>query len=170
MIDMHFAPELMQLLRDRGARWRSRRRRRRSHTFFRPSSMRRQRPADRRSPRMYSPSFLWFSSSVVAPTIWKMMRDRARLAIIARDGQRNAFAVLIDAKDNELPGFRLAGHERRLDIHHRDGGIQFALFDDFVHVVCLPSFVRFKVAPANLYYIIQFYFLKQNGRTFRLPF
>ena len=60
-------------------------------------------------------------------------RDRAALAVIIRDGQRNALAVLQRTQDDELAGFRLLGNKRRIDHHLGDGRVQALFFDDFEH-------------------------------------
>ena len=58
----------------------------------------------------------------------------ARLPVVARHGERDALTVLVDAQYYKLPGLSLFGNERRIDIHHRDRGIQYALCFYFVHV------------------------------------
>ena len=60
-------------------------------------------------------------------------RDRAALAVIIRDGQRNALAVLQRTQDDELAGFCLLGDKRRIDHHLGDGRVQALFFDDFEH-------------------------------------
>ena len=51
--------------------------------------------------------------------------DGAVFLVAARDRKGNSFPVLIDAQDDELSRLRLLGDERSLYVHHGDGGIQF---------------------------------------------
>ena len=56
--------------------------------------------------------------------------DGAFLAVVVRDGERHALAVLVKAEDNKLARFALSRHQRRLD-HHlggRSGGVKDTLF------------------------------------------
>ena len=59
--------------------------------------------------------------------------DGALLAVIARDGQRHALSLFINAENNELPGLRLPRNQRGLNLHQRDRFIQHALFYDRIH-------------------------------------
>ena len=61
--------------------------------------------------------------------------DSALLAVVTGNGQRDAFAFLINAEDDELPWQRLARHQRRFDFHERDRFIQHTLFDNGKHIV-----------------------------------
>ena len=61
--------------------------------------------------------------------------DSTLFRIIAVDGDRNAFAALVHAQNDELSGLCLFGNQRRLDLIERDGGAQFLFPHDFVHTV-----------------------------------
>ena len=60
-------------------------------------------------------------------------RDRALLAVVPGDRQRDALAVRLGAQDNELAGLRLFRDERRVDFHPRDGGVQRFFFQNRIH-------------------------------------
>ena len=61
--------------------------------------------------------------------------DSALLAVVTGNGQRDAFAFLINAEDDELARQRLARYQRRFDFHERDCFIQHTLFDNGKHIV-----------------------------------
>ena len=59
--------------------------------------------------------------------------DRAGLAVISGNGQRDALAVLGRAQDDKLAGLGLLRDQRSLDDHLGDGRVQRLLFDDLEH-------------------------------------
>ena len=59
-------------------------------------------------------------------------RDRALFPVIARDGQRDTLALLVDAQDDELARLRLSRNARRLDLHQRHRVVQAAFGYDWV--------------------------------------
>ena len=61
--------------------------------------------------------------------------DGALLPVVGGDGQGNALAVFIHAKDDELAGLAFPGHSRGLDLHEGHCGVQYPLFYDPIHSV-----------------------------------
>lgn len=53
--------------------------------------------------------------------------------IVAGDGERDAFAELVGADNDELPGQRRVCDARSLDFHAEDVLRQFALFKNGIH-------------------------------------
>ena len=68
-------------------------------------------------------------------------RHGSLFAIVARNGERNALAILIHAQDDELTGLRFLCDQRRFDVHQRDGGVENFFTHDFIHGV--KSFLLF---------------------------
>ena len=66
---------------------------------------------------------------------YNLINDRHRpgLAVIIRDGQRHALALLIDAENDELARLRFFGDVRRLHLHQSHAVIEGAFSYDFVH-------------------------------------
>ena len=61
--------------------------------------------------------------------------DRAALAVIARDGHRDALALLVQTEDHKLTGAGVPGDQRRFDLEQADalGVIQETLGYYLVH-------------------------------------
>ena len=55
-------------------------------------------------------------------------------------GEGDALTLFIDAQNDELPRFRLAGNEGRIHFHQRHGRVEFPLFYNFVHNDILKTF------------------------------
>ena len=63
----------------------------------------------------------------------------ALFAVKIRDGQRDAFPGRVHTENDELARLSLFGHERRFDLHERNGGVEVLLLNDAVHF--RPSFL-----------------------------
>ena len=61
--------------------------------------------------------------------------DGPLFAVIARDGNGNALALLVKAENNKLPGLRVPGNQGRLHFKEADGFrvIEITLGDNLVH-------------------------------------
>ena len=89
--------------------------------------------------------FSELSRLVVLPMRLHHDADRAALGIGVFDGDRNAFALLVQPQDYELPRFLLACNARRLDDEPLDAGRQKLSVQDFEHVspwLALQDIVR----------------------------
>ena len=60
--------------------------------------------------------------------------DCAAFTVVVRYCQGNPFAVFVYAEDDELTRLRFFGNQRSLDVHESHCGIQFSLFQDFIHI------------------------------------
>ncbi len=67
----------------------------------------------------------------------------ALLAVVVMDRDGDAFAVFIDAQDDELAGLGLLCHHRRLDLIQDDGRLERFFSDDAIHSV--TSFLQISV-------------------------
>ena len=83
---------------------------------------------------MLSPVFSEFSRLVVLPADCTTMRIVPALGIGVFDGDRNAFALLVQPQDYELPRFLLACNAWRLDDEPLDAGRKELSVLDFEHV------------------------------------
>ena len=79
--------------------------------------------------RMASPSRSAIISKVVLPTAWMTTVTVPRVAVEIGDGERDAFAVLIDAGHDEVAGAGGARHVRRM--HLPEEGCRTELFSVF---------------------------------------
>ena len=66
--------------------------------------------------------------------------------------ERDPFAFFVDTEDDELTRFRLSGDQRSFDLHLGNGGIQFPLPYDLIHItISFPLlgklFYRFNQDP-----------------------
>ena len=59
--------------------------------------------------------------------------DGALLAVVVMDRDGDAFAVFIDAQDDELAGLGLLCHHRRLDLVEGHGGLERFFLHDAIH-------------------------------------
>lgn len=70
----------------------------------------------------------------MAPTIWKNNGHRPLFAVVIRDGEGNALALVVHAQNDELPGPGLLRDERRIDHHQGDRRVQRFLVDNTIHL------------------------------------
>ena len=76
------------------------------------------------------------------PHLLENNSDRPLLAVIVRDGQRNALALLVQAQDDELPRLRLLRDQRRLHLQQGNAGVEYFFMYDFYHVTSTSSSLR----------------------------
>ena len=61
--------------------------------------------------------------------------NSAGFLVGACNGKRDALALLINAKDDELTGLCLVSYKGSLDLELNDGGVQNLFFNDSVHFI-----------------------------------
>ena len=58
------------------------------------------------------------------------------------DREGDALPFLVHAQDDELPRLCLSGDEGRIHFHQRDGGVEFLLFNNFIHNLTVLSALK----------------------------
>ena len=78
-------------------------------------------------------------------------RDGSLFAVVTRDGDRYALALLVQPEDHELAGLRVAGDERRLDLKEANGlrVVEETLGHYFVHVPPLMFILYFALSQPS---------------------
>ena len=104
------------------------------------------------------------------------MGDTTTNSVISRNGQGNAFSLVVDSEDYELPRLCLCGNEGRLYLHHRHGGIQSLFGQNSVHYVyLLYKVLTFRIGRAKHFLIFYhkisvFSIVFKQNRHFRRAF